>query len=86
MYVIKKKEIQNMKTLKRTAMWMAKEHSMYKAMTRDDEAKLVYNTKDEKTYITDNGATSFFYNKEGYIRGMYRIENGVETNYELKSN
>ena len=73
-----------MKTLKRTAMWMAKEHSMYKAMAIDGEANIVYNTKDEKTYLTDNGTVSFFYNKDGYIRGMYKIENGVETNYEAK--
>lgn len=73
-----------MKTLKRTAMFMAKEHSMYKAMARDGEASLIYNTKDEKTYLTENGAVSFFYNKEGYIRGMYKVENGAETNYEIK--
>ena len=73
-----------MKTLKRTAMFMAKEHSMYKAMARDGEANLIYNTKDEKTYLTENGTVSFFYNKEGYIRGMYKVENGVETNCEIK--
>jgi hypothetical protein len=75
-----------MKTLKRTAMWMAKEHSMYKAMTRDGEANLVYNTKDEKTYITDNVTISFFFNRDGYIRSMYKIENGVETKYEFQPN
>lgn len=69
-----------MKTLKRTAMWMAKEHSMY----RGDKENLIYNTKDEKTYLTENGTVSFFFNKEGYIRGMYKVENGVETNYEFK--
>ena len=73
-----------MKTLKRTAMFIAKEHSMYKAMARDGEADLIYNTKDEKTYITENGTVSFFYNKDGYVRGMYKIEKGVETNYECK--
>ncbi len=74
-----------MKRLKRSAMWMAKEYSMYKAMARDGEANLIYNTKDEKTFLTENGTVSFFFNKEGYIRGMYKIENGVETNYEFKA-
>lgn len=68
-----------MKTLKRTAMWMAKEYSMYKG----DKENLVYNTKDEKTYIMENGTVSFFFNKDGYIRGMYKVENGIETNYEF---
>lgn len=71
-----------MKTLKRTPMFMAKEHSKYKAMVRDGEAALIYNTKDEKTYLTESGTVSFFYNKEGFLRGMYKVENGVETNYE----
>ena len=73
-----------MKTLKRTAMFMAKELSMYKAMAIDGDAELIYNTKDEKTYLTENVTVSFFFNKEGYIRGMYKVENGVETNYEFK--
>lgn len=75
-----------MKTLKRTAMYMAKEHSMYKAMVHTNEATLVYGTKDEKTYVTEDGViVSFFYNKEGYVCAMYREENGVKTNYELKT-
>ena len=73
-----------MKTLKRTAMWMAKEHSMYKAMALDGEADVIYNTKDEKTYLTESGTVSFFFNKEGYVRGMYKVENGKETNYEFQ--
>ena len=73
-----------MKTLKKTAMWMAKEHSMYKAMALDGEADVIYNAKDEKTYLTENGTVSFFFNKEGYVRGMYKVENGVETNYEFQ--
>jgi hypothetical protein len=73
-----------MKTLKRTAMWMAKEHSMYKAMVLDGEADVIYNSKDEKTYLTESGTVSFFFNKEGYVRGMYKVENGVETNYEFQ--
>lgn len=63
-------------------MYMAKEKSMYKAMVRDGEAELIYNTKDEQTYLTESGTVSFFYNKEGYVRGMYKVENGVETFYE----
>ena len=47
-----------MKTLKRTAMWMAKEHSMYKAMALDGEADVIYNTKDEKN-IFDRKRYSF---------------------------
>lgn len=66
-------------------MFMAKEHSMYKAMARDGEAELIYNTKDEQTYLTESGTVSFFFNKEGYVRGMYKVENGAETNYEFKS-
>lgn len=66
-------------------MYMAKEHSMYKAMVRDGEANLIYNAKDEKTYLTENGMVSFFFNKEGYVRGMYKVENGVETNYEFNT-
>ena len=58
---------------------MAKEYSMY----RGDNENIVYNTKDEKTYITENGTISFFFNKEGYIRGIYKVENGIETNYEF---
>lgn len=73
-----------MKTLKRTAMYMAKEYSLYKALCRDGEASLIYNTKDEKTFLTENGTVSFYFNKDGYIRGMYKVENGVETNYEFK--
>ena len=74
-----------MKTLKRTAMWMAKEHSMYKAMARDGEADVIYNAKDEKTYLTESGTVSFFFNKEGYVRGMYKVESGIETNYVFQT-
>lgn len=74
-----------MKTLKRTAMFMAKEHSVYKAMVLDGEAKLIHNSKYEKTYLTENGTASFFYGEDGYVKGLYKNENGVEVNYELKA-
>ena len=66
-----------MKTLKRSILYMTKKYLAVR-----DRNLCVYKTNKEKEYLTENGSVTFYFDTEDRVVGMYKVENGIATNYE----
>lgn len=69
-----------MKTLKRSILYMTKQY-----IRARDTMMCVYNTPKEKEYIDlgeSDAYISFYFDDEERVVGMFKAENGIETNYE----
>lgn len=66
-----------MKTLKRSILYMTKKY--IKAKSSDI---CVFKAKREEEYLTESGSITFYFDAEGRTVGMYKVENGIATNYE----
>lgn len=66
-----------MKTLKRSILYMTKKYLAVR-----DCKPCVYKTNKEKEYLTESGSVTFYFDTEDRVVGMYKVENGVATNYE----
>ena len=66
-----------MKNLKRSILYMTKEYIKAKSC-----GVCVFKAKREEEYLTETGSITFYFDVEGRTIGMYKVENGVATNYE----